>query len=73
MKKSILIIGGTGFLGQSFFDYVNKEKLKTFNLSKIIVVSRKRKKIQTKLKTTFIKKSITDIIKCNICYSSKQT
>jgi nucleoside-diphosphate-sugar epimerase len=62
MKKSILIIGGTGFLGQSFFDYVNKEKLKTFNLSKIIVVSRKRKKIQTKLKTTFIKKSITDII-----------
>ena len=59
--KSLLFIGGTGFLGQSFFDYINKRKLKIFNLSKIIVISRKRKKIQTKLKTKFIKKSITDI------------
>ena len=48
--KSLLFIGGTGFLGQSFFDYINKRKLKIFNLSKIIVISRKRKKIQTKLK-----------------------
>jgi nucleoside-diphosphate-sugar epimerase len=61
MKKSILIIGGTGFLGQSFFDYINERKLKYFNLSKIIIVSRKRKKIETKIKTTFIKRSITDI------------
>ena len=60
--KSLLFIGGTGFLGQSFFDYINKGKLKIFNLSKIIVISRKRKKIQTKLKTKFIKKSITDIM-----------
>ena len=59
--KSLLFIGGTGFLGQSFFDYINKRKLKIFNLSKIIVISRKRKKIQTKLKTEFIKKSIIDI------------
>ena len=31
--KSLLFIGGTGFLGQSFFDYINKGKLKIFNLS----------------------------------------
>ena len=61
--KSILFIGGTGFLGQSFFDYVNKGKLKIINLTKIIIISRKRKKIQTRLKTIFIKKSITDIKK----------
>ena len=47
--KSILFIGGTGFLGQSFFDYVNKGKLKIINLTKIIIISRKRKKIQTRL------------------------
>ena len=61
MTKSILFIGGTGFLGQSFFDYNNKRKLKNFTLSKIIIISRKKKKIKTKIKTSFIKKNITDI------------
>ena len=42
--KSLLFIGGTGFLGQSFFDYIKDGKLKNLKLSKIIVVSRKKKK-----------------------------
>ena len=44
--KSLLFIGGTGFLGQSFFDYFNKNKLKYLKLSKIIIISRKKKKLK---------------------------
>jgi len=63
MKKSILIIGGTGFLGQSFFDCLDKGYLNKLNLSKIIIISRKRKTIKSKFKISFIKKNITDIKK----------
>ena len=41
--KSLLFIGGTGFLGKSFFDYLRDGKLKDLNLGKIIVISRKKR------------------------------
>ena len=59
--KSLLFIGGTGFLGQSFFDYINKDKLKKLKLSKIIIVSRKKKLVKSKIKVSYIKKSISNI------------
>ena len=30
--KSLLFIGGSGFLGQSFLDYINQEKSKKIKL-----------------------------------------
>ena len=61
--KSLLFIGGTGFLGQSFFDYINEGHLKTLKLSQIIIISRKLKKIKSKIKIKFIKKNIKNIKK----------
>jgi len=59
--KSLLFIGGTGFLGQSFFDYINKDKLNKLKLSKIIIVSRKKKLVKSKIKVSYIKKNISNI------------
>ena len=61
--SKLLFIGGTGFLGQSFFDYFNNEKIKKTQLTKIIVVSRRGKKIKSKVKTSFIKKSVINLKK----------
>ena len=63
MKKRLLIIGGTGYLGQSFFDYINDDKLKNIRLSEIIIISRKRKKIKSNIKISYIVKNITDVKK----------
>ncbi len=43
--SNLLFIGATGFLGQSFFDYLNEGNLKNLKLKKIIVLSRKKKKL----------------------------
>ena len=64
--KSLLFIGGTGFIGQSFFDYLNKGKLKNLQLSKIIIISRRNKKIRSKIKIFYIKRNITSIKKIPI-------
>ena len=63
MKKRLLIIGGTGYLGQSFFDYINDNKLKNIRLSEIIIISRKRKRIKSNIKISYIVKNITDVRK----------
>ena len=61
--KTLLIIGGTGFLGKSFLDYINEGKLKKIKLSKILIVSRKKKNLRSKIKINYIKSSISKIKK----------
>ena len=61
--KSLLFIGGTGFLGQSFFDCLNGGQLKNLKQTKVIVVSRNKKKITSKVDTKFIKCSISNLKK----------
>ena len=59
--KTLLLIGGTGFLGKSFFDYLNNSNLKRRELSKIIILARKRKKIKSKVKISFLNQNIKNI------------
>ena len=63
--RSLLFIGGTGFLGQSFFENLNLNKLRKLNLSKIIIISRKKKEIKSKnkIKLSFINKNISKLKK----------
>ena len=61
--SKLLFIGGTGFLGQSFFNYLNKEKIKTPKFSKILVISRHAKKIKSNIKISIIKKNIINLKK----------
>ena len=59
--SKLLFIGGTGFLGQSFFDYINNGKIKKPKIKKIYIVSRTERKIKSKIRTFYIKKSIADL------------
>ena len=61
--KSLLFIGGTGFVGKSFLKYYDNIYLKSSKFSKIILISRKKKKIKTKLKLEYINKDIVNLKK----------
>jgi nucleoside-diphosphate-sugar epimerase len=61
--SKLLFIGGTGFLGQSFFDCLNKGKIKKPKLTKIYIISRRGNKIKSKVKNVNIKKSILNLKK----------
>ena len=61
--SKLLFIGGTGFLGQSFFDCLNKGKIKQPKLTIIYVISRHGNKIKSKVKTLNVKKNITNLKK----------
>ncbi len=59
--KTLLFIGGTGFLGKSFFDYLHNSKLLKKKISKITIISRKKRKIKSKVKISFINKSVANL------------
>ena len=61
--SKLLFIGGSGFLGQSFFDCLNKGKIKQPKLTIIYVISRHGNKIKSKVKTLNVKKNITNLKK----------
>ena len=60
--KTLLIIGGSGFLGSSFLDYGNYYSFLKWRINKIIFLSRKGKKNKNlnkkKVSFSFIKKNI---------------
>jgi nucleoside-diphosphate-sugar epimerase len=43
--KTLIIIGGTGFFGKSFLDYSFEFGLKKWGINKLILISRRKKKI----------------------------
>ncbi len=53
--KTLTIIGGSGFVGKSFIDGFNRNKLKKFNIKKINIICRSPKKIK-KIKSLNLKK-----------------
>jgi nucleoside-diphosphate-sugar epimerase len=59
--KKLLLIGGTGFLGKSFLSYLNNSNLIRKKLSEIIILSRRKKKIYSKIKISFISKNIVNL------------
>jgi nucleoside-diphosphate-sugar epimerase len=61
--KSLLFIGGTGFVGKSFLKYFDNITSKSKKFSKIILISRNKKKIKTKLNVEYIIKNIANLKK----------
>ena len=65
--KTLLIIGGGGFLGGSFFDYATRYTFGKWHITKIIFLSKKGKKFKDinsknkKIEFTYIKKNIKKI------------
>ena len=71
--KTLLIIGGGGFLGGSFFDYATNYTLNKWHINKIIFLSKKGKKFRKiknknkKIEFNYIKKNIKKIKKLPEC------
>ena len=64
--KKLLILGGSGFMGRSIVDYGIAKKLTKDKITKIYVLSRKKKSIDKKYKhieINYISKNITDLKK----------
>ena len=68
-KKSLLIIGGTGFFGRSILDYIDKSFSLKKKINHIIVISRGKKKffihknLDKRIKITYIEKNIISLKK----------
>jgi nucleoside-diphosphate-sugar epimerase len=69
--KTLLIIGGSGFLGSSFLDYANHYSFLKWKINKIIFLSRKGKKNKNlnkkKVSFSFIKKNVLKLKKLPYC------
>ena len=59
--SSLFFIGGTGFLGKSFFSYLNNSNSIKKKLSKIKKISRRKKKFSSKIKISYINKNIINL------------
>ena len=59
--SSLFFIGGTGFLGKSFFSYLNNSNSIKKKLSKIVILSRRKKKFSSKIKISYINKNIINL------------
>ena len=64
--KKLLILGGSGFIGQSIVDYGDSKKLIKDKISKIFILSRNNKKVNNNkkhIKIEYISKNILDVKK----------